>query len=195
MIKKIASALVVVFFTAALAYAGNTTLFSSTLGDIVFPFTPPAPVTSTPGTIDNMVIGATTPQPATFSSVTNTNPTPNVQGPPNAQTVSATLTAANMQTGIITVLNGAAGSSALTLPLATAMDTAFPNSVAGSAFIFSVVNISAVAAETAVMTTNTGWTLVGGMTVLSTNTAGANSSVRFMARKTGAGAWTLYRFG
>lgn len=177
------------------AYAANTTFFTS-IGDQIFPFSPPT--ISAPGAIDNMTIGATTPQNGTFkalvaASVTNTNPTPTVQGAPNAQTTSATLTAANLQTGIITVLQGAAGSSVLTLPLATAMDTAFPNSVAGSSFDFSVVNISAVAVETAVVTTNTGWTLVGGMTVLSTNTAGADSSVRFRARKTGTGAWTLYR--
>ena len=110
-----------------------------------------------------------------------------VQGTPNAQTVSATLTAANIQTGLITVSQGASGASALQLPLATAMDTAFPNAVANSAFDFSVSNISVTSGETASITTNTGWTLVGEMT-LAITTAG-----RFRARKTGTGAWTLYR--
>jgi hypothetical protein len=187
--------LLLMFVSPASAAQCNTIFLTDKNGNISFPFCPPNRASSTPGFIDNMTIGANVPAPGTFSNIVNTNPTPLVQGAPNAQTVSATLTAANMQTGIITVANGAAGSSALTLPLATAMDTAFPNSVAGSSFDFSVINTSGVAAETAVMTTNTGWTLVGGMTVLSTNTPGADSSVRFRARKTGAGAWTLYRLG
>jgi hypothetical protein len=49
------------------ALAGNTTFFSSTLGDVVFPFT--APTASAPGLIDNMTIGATTPRPITGTNV------------------------------------------------------------------------------------------------------------------------------
>lgn len=182
------------------AIAANTTFITS-IGDLILPFT--APTKSAPGTIDNMVIGGTTPQNITgkaivgttiSGAITNTNPTPLTQGAPFAATVSATLTAANLQTGIITVLQGSGANSALTLPLATAMDTAFPAAVAGSAFDFSVVNISVTAAETATVTTNTGWTLVGGMVVPAVSAAGADSSVRFRARKTGTGAWTLYRF-
>jgi hypothetical protein len=41
--------------------------------------------------------------------------------------------------------------------------------------------------ETSSVTTNTGWTLVGGMAQAIT------TSARFRARKTGTGAWTLYR--
>jgi hypothetical protein len=115
------------------------------------------------------------------------------QAAPAAKTVSATLTAAEVLTGIITVNQGAAGSSALTLPLAADMDTALPDAAAGDAFDFSVINISTVAAEDATMTTNTGWTLVGEMTVESNDADRAQSSGRFRARKTGAGAWTLYR--
>lgn len=42
------------------ALAGNTTLYSPVTGDVVFPFTPPAPVTGAPGTIDNSDLGQTT---------------------------------------------------------------------------------------------------------------------------------------
>lgn len=115
------------------------------------------------------------------------------QGAPNAQTVSATLTAANILTGIITVAQGAAGASALQLPLATAMDTALPSSVAGDALDFSLINISTVAAESASITTNTGWTLVGDIDVAANSAITTKSAGRFRARKTGAGAWTLYR--
>jgi hypothetical protein len=109
------------------------------------------------------------------------------QGAPFAATVSATLTAAQIQTGLITVLQGGGANSAQQLPLATAMDAAFPSFVANSYFDFSVANISVSAGETASITTNTGWTLVGEMTLAIT------TSARFRARKTGAGAWTLYR--
>lgn len=112
---------------------------------------------------------------------------------PIAKTTDVTLTGAELLAGIITVNQGAAGASALTLPLATAMDTAMPEAVAGTAFDFSVINISTVAAEDATVTTNTGWTLVGGMVVESRDSDRANSSGRFRARKTATGAWTLYR--
>lgn len=116
------------------------------------------------------------------------------QGAPTATTVSATLTAAALLSGIITVNQGAAGASAQQLPLATAMDTALPSSAAGEAFDFSVINISTVDAEDASLTTNAGWTLVGAMEVPAYSAVGSlNSSGRFRARKTGAGAWTLYR--
>jgi hypothetical protein len=64
-ILTVAAALLLGF--ATLAYAGNTVLFSSKSGDVVFPFTPPT--SSAPGTIDNMTIGATTPKPATVTTL------------------------------------------------------------------------------------------------------------------------------
>jgi|GEM_PF-846727 len=117
------------------------------------------------------------------------------QGAPTAKTTSATLTAAEVLAGIITVNQGAGATSALTLPLATAMDTALPGFAAGDAFDFSVINISTVDAEDASVATNTGWTLVGSMDVPANNSSSVtnNCSGRFRARKTGAGAWTLYR--
>lgn len=115
------------------------------------------------------------------------------QGAPAAATTSATLTAANVLTGIITVNQGAAGASAQQLPLATAMDTALATSVAGDAFDFSMINISVTAAEAASITTNTGWTLVGDMDVAANSAITTKSAGRFRARKTGTGAWTLYR--
>lgn len=115
------------------------------------------------------------------------------QGAPTAKTTSATLTAAEVLAGIITVAQGAAGTSAQQLPTATDFDTALPDAAAGDAFDFSVINISTVAGEDASITTNTGWTLVGSMDVESDDNDRAASSGRFRARKTGAAAWTLYR--
>jgi len=115
------------------------------------------------------------------------------QGTPTAKTVSATLTAAEVMAGIITVNQGAAGASALTMPLATAMDTAMPDAAAGDAFDFSLINISTTDAEDATLITNTGWTLVGNMEVQAASALTLNTSGRFRARKTGTGAWSLYR--
>lgn len=137
-------------------------------------------------------IGGTAPGAVTTTTLRSTGLVTVTQGAPAAATTSATLTAANLLTGIITVNQGAAGASAQQLPTAADIDTALPASVAGDAFDFSVINISTVTAELATITTNTGWTLVGGMDVLA-NEAGTKSSGRFRARKTGTGAWVLYR--
>lgn len=202
LLSLVAVLLLLILVATSPASAGNTTFLTDKNGNIVFPFSPPNRATGGPGAIDNTVIGATTPQNVTGKAivgdtlsgvVTNTSPTPITQGAPNAQTVSATLTAANLATGIITVNQGGAGASALQLPLATAMDTAFPASVAGSAFDFSVINISTVAAEAASLTTNTGWTLVGDTDVAANSAITTKSAGRFRARKTGTGAWVLYR--
>lgn len=174
------------------AFAGNTNFLTEQNGAITFPFSPPNRANSTPAAIDNTIIGATTPQNSFFKNitttgVTNTNPTPLTQGAPNAQTVSATLTAANLQTGIITVSQGASGGSTLTLPLGTAMDTAFPLAAVNSAFDFSITNISVTSGETATLAAATGFTIVGQATVPIT------TSGRFRARKTGTGTWVAYR--
>ena len=115
------------------------------------------------------------------------------QGAPAAQTTSATLTAAQLATMIITVNEGAGANSAQTLPLATAMDTEFDTFGIDQSFDFSVINISTVAAETVSIVTNTGWTLVGNMLIAANTAITDNSQGRFRARRTGAGAWTLYR--
>lgn len=115
------------------------------------------------------------------------------QGAPAAKTTSATLTAAEIAGKLLTVNQGGGAPSALQLPLATAMDTQFDTVAADEAIDFSLINISTNAAETASITTNTGWTLVGNM-LLAANTAVTDiSQGRFRARRTGAGAWSLYR--
>ncbi len=73
------------------------------------------------------------------------------------------------------------------------MDTAIPDSIAGDALDFSLINISTVLAESASLTTNAGWTLVGDMDVSANSGATTKSAGRFRAAKTGAGAWTLFR--
>lgn len=121
------------------------------------------------------------------------------QGAPAAKTVSATLTAANLLAGIITVAQGAGAASAQQLPLADDLQAAMLTALdvdaleAGDSFDFSVINTSTVSAEAASITTNTGWTLVGNMDVLANSAATTKSAGRFRARYTASGAFTLYR--
>jgi hypothetical protein len=107
-------------------------------------------------------------------------------------TDTATLTTAQVLNGIIHGTPTAA--AAYTLPTAAALDTALPDFAVGDAFEFSIVNLATTATFDITVTTNTGLTLTGPMVV----GAGANDgaewkSGRFRARKTGTGAWTVYR--
>lgn len=108
---------------------------------------------------------------------------------PATATVTATLTAAQITNGI---LLGSPGSSAAayTLPTAAVLDAALANAKIGSSFDFSVLNVDGSGSGVITMTTNTGWTLVGLMTVVAT----AGTAQVFRARKTGDAAWSLYRF-
>lgn len=116
------------------------------------------------------------------------------QGAPTALTTSATLTAAQILTGILTANQGAAGAASYQLPLASDLQAALPADFANNdAIVFSLINISTVAAEDATITTNTGWTLIGSMVVESNDSDRAASSGRFMARRTATNTYTLYR--
>lgn len=119
-----------------------------------------------------------------------------VQAAPAAKTVSATLTAAEVLTRLITGNQGGAAGAAYTLPLATDFEAAvaaiYGTLIAGNYIDFSVINISTVAAEVITVTTNTGWTLVGDMT-LAANATGDQSGGLFRAVRTSATAWVLYR--
>lgn len=102
-----------VAFGAVAAIAGNTTLWSSTLGDLNFPFTPPSNAGATPGSIDNMVIGATTPAPATFTPIHIDNGTKTATATSGAATLnknagtitSESLTTAAAATYTLTITN------------------------------------------------------------------------------------------
>lgn len=106
-----------------------------------------------------------------------------VQVTPGTLNATGTLTAALMLTGLVTSTAGAAVTA--TLDLATAMDTAFgANAPNNTSFDFTVIDTGGNAFT---VTASAGWSTVGAMAVA------ANTSGRFRARKTGAGAWTIYR--
>ena len=105
---------------------------------------------------------------------------------PATATSTATLTAAQ-------VLNGTLlGSASYTLPTVTDLENALLNAdKSGVTFDFSVVNVDGSGSGVITLVAGTGWTLVGLMTVAAT----AGTAQLFRARKTGTGAWTLYRRG
>jgi hypothetical protein len=100
----------------------------------------------------------------------------------------ATLSVAQLTNGIIL---GSPGTSAAayTLPTCALLDAALGNAKVGSSFDFSVINVNGSSSGVITMTTNTGWTLVGLMTIVAT----AGTAQAFRARKTGDATWTLYR--
>lgn len=104
------------------------------------------------------------------------------QQAPVAKTAAATLTAAELATGIVTYTGAAV---ALTVPLGADLDTAFSSMKTDSSFDFSIINIGGTNAAT--VTANTGCTLVGVAAV------SANSSCVWRVRKTGTATYVFYR--
>jgi len=104
------------------------------------------------------------------------------QPTPTAKTAAATLTAAELATGIITYTGAAV---ALTVPLGTALDTAFPSMKVDSCFDFYIINLGGTNAAT--VTANTGCTLVGVAAV------SANTACNWRVRKTGDATYVFYR--
>lgn len=108
------------------------------------------------------------------------------QGDPTALTAAATATPAQLVNGLFT-FNGTAGN--LTLPTVALLEAAYPSMAdkANVAFDFYVINIDASGSDAVTVAIGTGWTLVGAGAVA------AASSGHFRCRKTGVGAWTVYR--
>ncbi|HEY8622693.1 MAG TPA: hypothetical protein VIM74_02410 [Casimicrobiaceae bacterium] len=150
-------------------------------------------VAITGGTIDGTVIGATTQAAAAVTELRVEGTLIRAQGAPAAKTVSATLTAAELLGGIITVAQGAAGVSNLQSPTGTALQTALPADFAtGDSFDVVIINTSSTATEIANLTVNTGVTIVGTAAVAPI-AAGAASQGVFRFRKTAANTFVAYR--
>jgi hypothetical protein len=109
---------------------------------------------------------------------------------PVAVTTAATLTAAQVLNGLILANSGiTAASVTYTLPTVADLELVLSNSdKVGTAFTFRLVNLGT-SSGTAIIATNTGWTITGSLTMTVPVTTGA----QFVARKSAAGAWTLYR--
>ena len=107
-----------------------------------------------------------------------------VQGAPTALTADATLTAAQLANGLFT--SDTSADITATLPTVAVLEAGISSAAKpNSAFEFTIIVVDA--AYQVTVATATGWTLVGNMVALE------STSARFLARKTGDAAWTLYR--
>lgn len=116
---------------------------------------------------------------------------------PNAQTTAATLTAANILTGLVTVTHTAGATQAYTLPTGTLLDAA-GTFLVDEFFDWTLINLSAAAADTATVTAGTDHTVVGTMIVQSAHaTTGLlyGNAASFRTRKTAANTFVTYRLG
>ena len=102
----------------------------------------------------------------------------------------ATLTPAQLANGLILANSGVtAAAQTYTLPTVSDFEAAYSNfDKIGSTFAFDLVNLGT-SSGTAIIAAGTGWTVSGSLTMTVPVTTGAS----FIARKTAAGAWTLYR--
>ena len=101
---------------------------------------------------------------------------------PTAKTGAATLTTAELATGIITYNGAALG---LTVPTGASLDADFSSMKVNSSFEFSIINIGGTNAAT--VTANTGCTLVGVAAVA------ANTACIWRVRKTADATYVFYR--
>ena len=109
---------------------------------------------------------------------------------PISITATATLTPAQLVNGLILANSGVtAAAQTYTLPTVADLETALANTDRiGTTFQFRVVNLGTSSA-TAIIAAGTGWTVSGSLTMTIPVTTGA----LLVARKSGAGAWVLYR--
>ena len=105
-----------------------------------------------------------------------------VQGAPVAKTAAAVLTAAELTSGIITYTGAVAN---LTFPTVALTEALVTSAKDNSCFDVVIINIGGT--NTVSVVGGTGWSTVGSLAVA------AGVSARFLARKVGNLAWTLYR--
>ncbi len=108
---------------------------------------------------------------------------------PVSVTATATLTAAQVLNGLILANSGVTTQQTYTLPTVALLEATLVNSDrVGTSFSFRVVNLGT-SSGTAVIAAGTGWTVSGSLPMTVPVTTGA----LMVARKSGDGAWTLYR--
>jgi hypothetical protein len=148
-----------------------------------------AEVDGTPGTNDmpgRLVLSTTldgASSPTEAFRITNDRVRCYNQAAPAAVDTTATLTVANLKTGIIT--SSTAAAVTMTLPTGTDTEAGFSGIYTNMTFEWSVINTGATNAVT--VQGGTGHTLVG------TGTVAASSSGRFASRRTAANTFVTYR--
>ena len=115
-----------------------------------------------------------------------------VQAAPQTATVTATLSVAQTTGGIL-VVSPVTTAATLTWPTAAALDAALGNAKVNSTFEQTVINLGT-STGIVTMAVGSGSTAVGNLLVGITGTAaGYPGTGLFEFRKTGDGAWTVYR--
>ena len=115
-----------------------------------------------------------------------------VQAAPQTATVTATLSVAQTTGGIL-VVSPVTTAATLTWPTAAALDAALGNAKVNSTFEQTVINLGT-STGIVTMAVGSGITAVGNLLVGITGTAaGYPGTGLFEFRKTGDGAWTVYR--
>ena len=115
-----------------------------------------------------------------------------VQGAPQTATATATLTVAQITSGIL-VGNPSTTAATYTLPTGAAIDAVLNNAKVSSTFNLTVINLGT-STGLITMAPGTGITLVGNLIVpIAGSAAGACNSAIFSFRKTGDGTYTGHR--
>jgi len=120
-----------------------------------------------------------------------------VQVTPNAETTAVTLTAAELLTGLVTGTHAAGATQAYTLPTGTLLDAASTFAV-DEYFDWTLINLSAAAADTITITAGTDHTVVGTMICQSAHSSTGlihGNALRLRTRKTAANTFVSYRLG
>jgi hypothetical protein len=120
-----------------------------------------------------------------------------IQVTPNAETVAVTLTAAELLTGLVTGTHAAGATQAYTLPTGTLLDAA-GTFLVDEYFDWTLINLSAAAADTITITAGTDHTVVGTMICQSAHSSTGlihGNALRLRTRKTAANTFVSYRLG
>jgi hypothetical protein len=124
--------------------------------------------------------------------------TPFEQPVPTAKTTAVTLTIAELLTKIVTATHTAGATAAYTLPTGTLTDAGLTNWAIGQAFDWSLINLSAAAADTVTLTAGTDHTIVGVPIIQSAHASTGTlygNAVAFRTKKTAANTFVTYRVG
>lgn len=137
-------------------------LFSSTTGDVNFPGL-------TPTTVDGMPIGQTTPAAGTFTDLAAQAIVGGQIYKTDAQAATIILTALDISGAPIEVDLGLTGAITTAqnaqLPTVAALIAALPAEIVGQTYKLRVLNIGGSTSGVFTITTNTGWTLNGTMSI------------------------------
>jgi len=114
---------------------------------------------------------------------------------PVAMTVAATITVDALKSGLITGTHAVGATQAYTLPTGTVMDAALTSHfINNDSFDFTIINLSAAAADTITLTAAAGFTIVGQATIDSAHgDSEFPSSGTFRVRRTAANTFVAYR--